>query len=94
VRHLRVQILHAWFPALSGAEVQALEPLLHVYGPPRLSGAELAAGLGACERALEQSGESVHGEDRVLVQTILRQQHQCWKQALAAGPRPPADKPV
>jgi glycosyltransferase involved in cell wall biosynthesis len=82
VRPMRLQILHAWFPGLSGAQVNAMEPILHAYGPPSLSGAQVKAGLEACQAALAEPGASVHGEDRALVRAYITQQYQGWKGAL------------
>jgi glycosyltransferase involved in cell wall biosynthesis len=86
VRYMRLQILHAWFPGLTGAQVQALEPILHAYGPPALSSAQVNAGLDACGAALAQPGDSVHGEDRNLVRHYISRQAEGWRGALAAGP--------
>jgi len=83
VRYMRLQILHAWFPGLSGAQVQALEPILHVFGPPRLSERAVRAGLAAADAALAAPSTSVHGEDRELVGRLIRSQRKQWTDALA-----------
>jgi glycosyltransferase involved in cell wall biosynthesis len=86
VRRTRLQVLQKWFPFLTGYEMDAVEPLLHVFGPPRLTGPEVAAGLRVLDRLLATPQESVMGENRAHVLSYIRQMRGLWTAAVKRGP--------
>lgn len=83
VRRMRLEILQRWFPFLTGEEMNAVEPLLHTFGPPQLTAREVRGGLEACDRILARPIESVMGEDRPRVLAYVRHMRDKWADAAA-----------
>jgi glycosyltransferase involved in cell wall biosynthesis len=83
VRRVRLQILQRWFPFLTGREMDAAEPILHTFGPPRLTLAQVRSGIAACDKILACPVESVMGEDRNQVLAYVKHMRDQWAGTIA-----------
>ncbi|WP_218511688.1 glycosyltransferase family A protein [Variovorax sp. dw_308] len=75
----KTRLLLKWFPDLSFAEVQAMEPLLRANAVVFLDRESATRGVAVLRKAMASPRPSVSGEDRAAVEAYLAQRCALWQ---------------